>query len=115
KDILEIKTKTHKFPKVLTITAIGGNGKTTYTRLFVCKWSRDQSSIPGLDEVDILIFVELRSVNEASFDDLIRNRMGDVITETGLSLEKLKYIILTLNVLFILDGQDESPQNDLLK
>ncbi|CAL4196649.1 unnamed protein product, partial [Meganyctiphanes norvegica] len=82
KDILTIKTKTKKSPKILTITAIGGNGKTTYTRLFVCKWSKGQSGIPGLDEVDILMFIELRSLSEVSFDGFIRNRLAEVLTDT---------------------------------
>ncbi|CAL4077275.1 unnamed protein product, partial [Meganyctiphanes norvegica] len=63
KDILTITTKTMKSPKILTITAVGGNGKTTYTRLFVCKWSKGQSGIPELDKVDILMFIELRSLS----------------------------------------------------
>ncbi|CAL4149208.1 unnamed protein product [Meganyctiphanes norvegica] len=115
REILTIKTKKLKTPKILTITAIGGNGKTTFTRLFVCKWGKTQSSILGLKDIDILLYVELRSVNESSCDEFLRNRLGNVMADIGLSFQKLKHILLTLNVLFILDGQDESPQNDLLK
>ncbi|CAL4168652.1 unnamed protein product, partial [Meganyctiphanes norvegica] len=111
-EMLNIKTKDLKTPRILKITAIGGNGKTTYTRLFVCKWSKDQSSLPGLDEVDILLFVELRNVSESSFDDLLRNQLGNVMMDIGLTFQNLKDIIMTLKVLVILDGQDETANND---
>ncbi|CAL4236008.1 unnamed protein product, partial [Meganyctiphanes norvegica] len=41
-------------------------------------------------------------------------RLREVMTDVGLSFQMLKDIILSLNVLVILDGQDESPQNTLL-
>ncbi|CAL4145175.1 unnamed protein product [Meganyctiphanes norvegica] len=114
REILTIKTMKHETPRILTINAIGGNGKTTYTRLFVCKWCKNKKCMHKLDEVDILLFVELRSDSNKTFDDILKYRLGDVMTDVGLSFQTLKEIILTLDILMLLDGQDESCQNDLL-
>ncbi|CAL4131824.1 unnamed protein product, partial [Meganyctiphanes norvegica] len=114
-EILMIPEKTHqRTPRILTINSSGGNGKTTYTRLLVCKWGKKTNSIPKLDDVDILLFVELRGDSNKTFDDIIKLRLYGVMTDVGLTFQKLKQIIQSLNVLVILDGQDESPQNDLL-
>ncbi|CAL4070492.1 unnamed protein product [Meganyctiphanes norvegica] len=114
-EILMITEKTHqRTPRILTINSSGGNGKTTYTRLLVCKWGKQTNSIPKLDDVDILLYVELRGDSNKTFDDIIKLRLYGVMTDVGLTFQKLKQIIQSLNVLVILDGQDESPQNDLL-
>ncbi|CAL4138292.1 unnamed protein product, partial [Meganyctiphanes norvegica] len=54
------------------------------------------------------------TVDENSFDMLLKLRLAKVMEVVGLSFEKLRQIILSVNILFILDGQDESTQNDLL-
>ncbi|CAL4119355.1 unnamed protein product, partial [Meganyctiphanes norvegica] len=115
REILKQQTKSNKTPKVLTLTATGGNGKTTYTRLIVCKWAKKEGDIPHLLDFSILFFIELRNLSEASFSELVENRLGDVLNDTGLSLQKLTHVILRQKILFILDGQDEAPQNDFLK
>ncbi|CAL4069859.1 unnamed protein product, partial [Meganyctiphanes norvegica] len=116
KEILKQETKNQKIPRVITITGAGGFGKSTTTKMFVCKWVKNKNCISGLDLVDILIFVQLKSLSnyEKSFKDLLDLRLKKVMTEIGLSIEKLVKIILSLNVLIILDGQDESSQNYLL-
>ncbi|CAL4132065.1 unnamed protein product [Meganyctiphanes norvegica] len=115
RDLLKQQTKSNKTPRVLTLTATGGNGKTTFTRLIVCKWAKKEGDITHLLDFSILFFIELRNLSESSFSELVENRLGDVLNDTGLSLQKLTHVILRQKILFILDGQDEAPQNDFLK
>ncbi|CAL4163582.1 unnamed protein product, partial [Meganyctiphanes norvegica] len=90
-EILTIKENTHqRTPRVLMVNSVGGNGKTTYTRLLVCKWGKKTNSIPKLDDVDILLFVELRGDCNKTFDDIIRLRLCGVMTDVGLSFQKMK-------------------------
>ncbi|CAL4089137.1 unnamed protein product, partial [Meganyctiphanes norvegica] len=113
--ILNQQTRSNKTPRVLTISSIGGNGKTTYTRLIVCKWAKKEIDIPHLLDFNILFYIELRYLSEVSFSELVENRLRDVLNDTKMSFQKLKHIIMRKKILFILDGQDEAPQNDFLK
>ena len=83
--------------------------------MIVCRWSHNTTCILHLNEVDVLFYIELREENDRSVDDIIRYRLGEVMTDVGLSFQMLKQIIMRLKVLFILDGQDEACQNDLLR
>ncbi|CAL4126166.1 unnamed protein product, partial [Meganyctiphanes norvegica] len=113
-DIFNLKDKKLRTPRVITLNSKGGHGKTTSTRLFLYKWSKNNKTIPGLEEIEVLLYVELRNDSEKGFDEILHDHLINHV-ETGLSFQHVKNILLKSHMLVILDGQDEASHNVLLK
>lgn len=106
----ERQTELGILPAVLALSGIAGCGKTSLSRYILHVWRTRNGMIQGLRAVDILIFVEARSVTESSLTAYLQKSL---LRETCSYFDE-KEIVLTLqkiNVLFVIDGMDEVTES----
>ncbi|ROT64919.1 putative NACHT, LRR and PYD domains-containing protein 12 [Penaeus vannamei] len=90
---------------VILVEGPSGVGKTTLTRLLINGWSQGDSNIEGLEDFDILLFVECRVPHIEKFSELLVSLMPDFAITCDVD-EMLKQL-LRKKVLVIVDGLDE--------
>ncbi|XP_063614819.1 uncharacterized protein LOC134787919 [Penaeus indicus] len=106
----ERQTELGVLPAVLILSGIAGCGKTSLCRYILHVWRTRNGVIQDLRAVDIMIFVEARSITESSLTAYLQKTL---LRETCSYFDE-KEIVLTLqkiNVLFVIDGMDEVTEN----
>ncbi|XP_069162544.1 uncharacterized protein [Procambarus clarkii] len=92
-------------PKILLLEGLAGSGKTTLVSMVTRDWIKEgQGKIKGLDNYDLMLWVQCRDSTLLSYQDLLDRLMPDV----SLKFRSLLPRVLKLcKLLIIVDGLDE--------
>nr|XP_045588124.1 NLR family CARD domain-containing protein 4-like [Procambarus clarkii] len=105
--ILSMRRKDGRVPECVLLTGEGGMGKTTLLKLILEKWVEDPAAIRHLGTVDLVFYVQCRDTHLNTFDDLLRQLLPQTLSDSGADFQLFKEIILSLNILVLIDGYDE--------
>nr|XP_045618508.1 uncharacterized protein LOC123770546 isoform X1 [Procambarus clarkii]XP_045618509.1 uncharacterized protein LOC123770546 isoform X1 [Procambarus clarkii] len=106
-DILSMRREDGRVPECVLLTGEGGMGKTTLLKLILEKWVEDPGAIRHLGTVDLVFYVQCRDSHLNTFDDLLRQLLPQTLCNFGADFQLFKEIILSLNILVLIDGYDE--------
>nr|XP_045586453.1 uncharacterized protein LOC123748294 [Procambarus clarkii] len=107
KDILSMRREDGRVPQCVLLTGEGGMGKTTLLKLILEKWVEDPAAIRHLGTVDLVFYVQCRDSHLNTFDGLLRQLLPQTLRDSGADFQLFKEIILSLNILVLIDGYDE--------
>nr|XP_045582258.1 uncharacterized protein LOC123745599 isoform X2 [Procambarus clarkii] len=93
-------------PEIFLIEGPAGAGKTTLAKLIKSEWSSGSSSIKGLYNYDLLLYMECRSFSLSSFSQLL-NHLLPVTNARYFKEGDLQKYVMDLKTLVIVDGLDE--------
>ncbi|XP_069163523.1 uncharacterized protein [Procambarus clarkii] len=110
-DLLTIRREDGRLPQCVLLTGEGGMGKTTLLKLILEKWVRDPLAIHHLDTVDLVFYVLCRDRHLNTIDDIINNLLPQTLLNSDVDFQMFKEIILSLNILVLIDGYDEVNEN----
>ncbi|XP_069157782.1 uncharacterized protein [Procambarus clarkii] len=105
--ILSMRRENGRVPQCVLLTGEGGMGKTTLLKLILEKWVEDPAAIRHLGTVDLVFYVQCRDSHLNTFDDLLRQLLPQTLSDSGVDFQLFKEIILSLNILVLIDGYDE--------
>ncbi|XP_069157815.1 uncharacterized protein [Procambarus clarkii] len=105
--ILSMRREDGRVPQCVLLTGEGGMGKTTLLKLILEKWVEDPAAIRHLGTVDLVFYVQCRDSHLNTFDDLLRQLLPQTLSDSGVDFQLFKEIILSLNILVLIDGYDE--------
>ncbi|XP_069157812.1 uncharacterized protein [Procambarus clarkii] len=106
-DILSMRREDGRVPQCVLLTGEGGMGKTTLLKLILEKWVEDPAAIRHLGTVDLVFYVQCRDSHLNTFDGLLRQLLPQTPSDSGADFQLFKEIILSLNILVLIDGYDE--------
>ncbi|XP_069157651.1 uncharacterized protein [Procambarus clarkii] len=106
-DILSMRREDGRVPQCVLLTGEGGMGKTTLLKLILEKWVEDPAAIRHLGTVDLVFYVQCRDSHLNTFYDLLRQLLPQTLRDSGADFQLFKEIILSLNILVLIDGYDE--------
>ncbi|XP_069157642.1 uncharacterized protein [Procambarus clarkii] len=105
--ILSMRREDGRVPECVLLTGEGGMGKTTLLKLILEKWVEDPAAIRHLGTVDLVFYVQCRDTHLNTFDGLLRQLLPQTLSDSGVDFQLFKEIILSLNILVLIDGYDE--------
>nr|XP_045590830.1 uncharacterized protein LOC123752841 [Procambarus clarkii] len=105
--ILSMRREDGRVPECVLLTGEGGMGKTTLLKLILEKWVEDPAAIRHLGTVDLVFNVQCRDAHLNTFDDLLRQLLPQTLRDSDADFQLFKEIILSLNILVLIDGYDE--------
>nr|XP_045590068.1 uncharacterized protein LOC123752047 [Procambarus clarkii]XP_045590069.1 uncharacterized protein LOC123752047 [Procambarus clarkii]XP_045590071.1 uncharacterized protein LOC123752047 [Procambarus clarkii]XP_045590072.1 uncharacterized protein LOC123752047 [Procambarus clarkii]XP_045590073.1 uncharacterized protein LOC123752047 [Procambarus clarkii]XP_045590074.1 uncharacterized protein LOC123752047 [Procambarus clarkii] len=105
--ILSMRREDGRVPQCVLLTGEGGMGKTTLLKLILEKWVEDPAAIRHLGTVDLVFYVQCRDIHLNTFEDLLRQLLPQTLRDSGVDFQQFKEIILSLNILVLIDGYDE--------
>lgn len=92
-------------PQILLLEGLAGSGKTTLVKLITEEWIQGgQGNMRGLDDYDLLLWVQCRDHSMNSYQDLLDRLIPDVSAKYRMVLPR---IMKLCKVLIIVDGLDE--------
>ncbi|XP_069157778.1 uncharacterized protein [Procambarus clarkii] len=106
-DILSMRRENGRVPECVLLTGEGGMGKTTLLKLILEKWVEDPAAIHHLGTVDLVFYVQCRDTHLNTFDDLLRQLLPQTVRDSDADFQLFMEIILSLNILVLIDGYDE--------
>ncbi|XP_069157772.1 uncharacterized protein [Procambarus clarkii] len=106
-DILSMRREDGRVPECVLLTGEGGMGKTTLLKLILEKWVEDPAAIRHLGTVDLVFYVQCRDSHLNTFDGLLRQLLPQTLSDSDADFQLFKEIILSLNILVLIDGYDE--------
>ncbi|XP_069157993.1 uncharacterized protein [Procambarus clarkii] len=106
-DILSVRQDNGNVPQCVLLTGEGGTGKTTLLKLIFEKWVKDPAAIRHLCNVDLVFYVQCRDRHLNTFDGLLRQWLPQTLRDSGADFQLFREIILSLNILVLIDGYDE--------
>ncbi|XP_045587923.2 uncharacterized protein [Procambarus clarkii] len=106
-DILSMRREDGRVPQCVLLTGEGGMGKTTLLKLILEKWVEDPAAIRHLGTVDLVFYVQCRDSHLNTFDDLLRQLLPQTLSDSDADFQLFREIILSLNILVLIDGYDE--------
>ncbi|XP_069158003.1 uncharacterized protein [Procambarus clarkii] len=95
-----------RVPQCVLLTGEGGMGKTTLLKLILEKWVEDPAAIRHLGTVDLVFYVQCGDTHLNTFDDLLRQLLPQTLRDSQVDFQLFKEIILSLNILVLIDGYD---------
>ncbi|XP_069159282.1 uncharacterized protein [Procambarus clarkii] len=105
--ILSMRREDGRVPECVLLTGEGGMGKTTLLKLILEKWVEDPAAIRHLGTVDLVFYVQCRDSHLNTFDGLLRQLLPQTLSDSDADFQLFKEIILSLNILVLIDGYDE--------
>ncbi|KAG7173876.1 NACHT, LRR and PYD domains-containing protein 10-like 8, partial [Homarus americanus] len=93
-------------PVIFLIEGPAGSGKTTLTKLMMSEWCTGGGSMQGLNEYELLLYMECRNLSISNFPQLLSQLMPRTNARYFKEGDLLKYT-LDLKTLLIVDGLDE--------
>ncbi|XP_069157737.1 uncharacterized protein [Procambarus clarkii] len=106
-DILSMRREDGRAPQCVLLTGEGGMGKTTLLKLILEKWVEDPAAIRHLGTVDLVFYVQCRDTHLNTFNDLLCQLLPQTLRDSDTDFQLFKEIILSLNILVLIDGYDE--------
>ncbi|XP_069178723.1 uncharacterized protein [Procambarus clarkii] len=106
-DILSMRREDGRVSQCVLLTGEGGMGKTTLLKLILEKWVEDPAAIRHLGTVDLVFYVQCRDKHLNTFDDLLHQLLPQTLSDSDADFQLFKEIILSLNILVLIDGYDE--------
>nr|XP_053643316.1 uncharacterized protein LOC128696202 [Cherax quadricarinatus] len=96
-------------PQILLLEGVAGSGKTTLVKLITEEWIQGgQGNMKGLDNYDLLLWVQCRDNTINSYHHLLEKLLPDVSAKFRNILPK---IIKLCKVIILVDGLDELNNN----
>ncbi|XP_064079917.1 uncharacterized protein LOC135196973 [Macrobrachium nipponense] len=96
-------------PKIIIIQGEAGSGKSTLTKFILADWAKNSPSIIGLQEYDLILYVECKNRRISNFTDLLTSLMPQVSYE--MTDTDFRRSVLEKKTLIIVDGLDEMNEN----
>ncbi|XP_069157747.1 uncharacterized protein [Procambarus clarkii] len=106
-DILSMRREDGRVLQCVLLTGEGGMGKTTLLKLILEKWAEDPAAIRHKGTVNLVFYVQCRDIHLNTFDDLLHQLLQQTLSDSGADFQLFKEIILSLNILVLIDGYDE--------
>nr|XP_045608501.1 uncharacterized protein LOC123764559 [Procambarus clarkii]XP_045608503.1 uncharacterized protein LOC123764559 [Procambarus clarkii] len=106
-DILSMRRENGRVPQCVLLTGEGGMGKTTLLKLILEKWVEDPAAIRHLGTMDLVFYVQCRDTHLNTFDGLLRQLLPQTLRDSNADFQLFKDIILSFNILVLIDGYDE--------
>ncbi|XP_045583761.2 uncharacterized protein [Procambarus clarkii] len=96
-------------PQILLVEGVAGSGKTTLVTMVTQDWiKKDQGKIKGLDNYELMLWVQCRNSIVHSYLDLLDRLMPDVSLKFRNLLPRLMKLC---KLLIVVDGLDEINEN----
>nr|XP_053655675.1 NACHT, LRR and PYD domains-containing protein 10-like [Cherax quadricarinatus] len=96
-------------PQILLLEGLAGSGKTTLMQLVIDEWiNGDRGNINGLNDYELLLWVQCRDPTMNSYQDLLDRLMPDVSLKFRNILPRMMKLC---RILIIIDGLDEDNKN----
>ncbi|XP_069936166.1 uncharacterized protein [Cherax quadricarinatus] len=96
-------------PRILLLEGLAGSGKTTLSTLVIKEWiDGGQGHIRGLDNYELLLWVQCRDTTMISYQDLLDRLLADVSAKFRNFLPTLMKLC---KILIVIDGLDEFNDN----
>ncbi|KAK7025490.1 hypothetical protein SK128_003020 [Halocaridina rubra] len=120
--LLELKTEDGNHPLVTLVKGEAGSGKSTLARYILKDYAdlntkSPSSSIRGLEEYELVLYIECRNKSISNFVELLKSSMPGVPCE--MSDDDFVSSVLDMKTLIVVDGLDEmrddSGSDKLLK
>ncbi|XP_068231202.1 uncharacterized protein [Palaemon carinicauda] len=113
-NLLCLKNEQDKVPTIILVEGEAGSGKSTLAKFILADWakldaSNHQPSIKGLDNYDLVLYVECKNRNISNFVDLLTTLMLQVSYE--MTDRDFKRSVLKKTTLIVVDGLDEINEN----
>lgn len=109
-DRLATDNKATEVGTFILVEGVAGSGKTTFSKLLMCEWSKPATDIQGLSDYDLVLHLECRNYSVDSFKQLFNCLIPKTYSIVG---DDIMILSLELRLLIIVDGLDELNVNSM--
>lgn len=105
----ETKLDEHGFPAALLIHGLAGSGKTAVCRYLIYRWLKGGGGIDCLARTALVLLIDVRRVRSSRLIEFLLDQLLP-LTCAGLDADHIISTLKELNVLFLIDGYDETSR-----
>ncbi|XP_071535552.1 uncharacterized protein [Panulirus ornatus] len=106
-DILQVTLQDGSQPDIILLSGDAGVGKTTFFKYLLEQWLHNTGIVHGLDQVDLLLYIQCRDSGISSFNQLLEQLLHKTIQTSNVDIEVFRDTILRLKTIILIDGYDE--------
>lgn len=105
----DAKQKEHGAPAALLLNGLAGTGKTAVCRYIIHRWLKGGAGMDCLARTALVLLVDVRRVRSSRLKEFLLDQLLP-LTCAGLDADHIISTLKELNVLFLIDGYDETSR-----
>ncbi|XP_053638705.1 uncharacterized protein [Cherax quadricarinatus] len=109
KDLLKLRNVSGEVPSTLLLCGLAGSGKTSLCRYLVFDWQRGGTEVDTLNLFHLVFLIEVRRVRSSRLREFLLDEVMPN-TSAGVEMDHIIPALKELQVLFIIDGYDETDK-----
>ncbi|XP_063607784.1 uncharacterized protein LOC134782301 [Penaeus indicus] len=103
------QTSLSNVAQIILLEGVAGSGKSTLAKFLMSQWVAKKTTMKGLADIDLLIYVECRNSSLTTFSHYLFSLMPE--TASSFMMDDLLKCVLNLRLLLVVDGLDELNEN----
>lgn len=103
------QTSLSNVAQIILLEGVAGSGKSTLAKFLMSQWVAKKTTVKGLANIDLLIYVECRNSSLTTFSHYLFSLMPE--TASSFMMDDLLKCVLNLRLLLVVDGLDELNEN----